>query len=343
MIAGIAWSAIRWRGRASPGPAGADRGPSCSPTSPQPRPSARANDDRRASVSAGSSRRWWWPARRRSPSGARHAWRSADRGAVASSTFDHGLTLVPGSEPLRLDDPRLAAARPVIPMSAHSSSGRACRSLCRPGGRAYHRPALLRRPVRRPFGGRSEAIAAQRFPRPARHASRVHNCRRMSTRGEHLVHGDRGFATGGGAHAAPSPRLSRQCWTRSPGGSRGGIETRCPRERAPHRLQCAGAGRGGAPLELDGAGSSGDSGFGRLVQGLDPRRMVEPGPRRDLRIVLGKRGHARRRRPRQGPVPLVNALAHRLRDNAPRQGERQTSPPTMTWATISIPRGSTRR
>ena len=90
MIAGVAWSAIRWRRHASTR-AGRrrSRGASCSPTSRSTSPRAAGPSGRppSASVSAGSSRRWWWQARRRSPSGA-GAWHgeAPTGGAMASST-----------------------------------------------------------------------------------------------------------------------------------------------------------------------------------------------------------------------------------------------------------------
>ena len=71
--------------------------------------------------------------------------------------------------------------------------------------------------------------------------------------------------------------------------------------------------------QLDGAGPAGDSGLGRLVQGVGAGRMVEPRPGAVFELFMRQRRPARRHRPRQGPVPLVNALAHRLRDNAPRR------------------------
>jgi len=39
------------------------------------------------------------------------AWRSANRRGNGELDFEHGLTVFPGSEPLNLDDPRLAAAK----------------------------------------------------------------------------------------------------------------------------------------------------------------------------------------------------------------------------------------
>ncbi len=53
-------------------------------------------------------------------------------------------------------------------------------------------------------------------------------------------------------------------------------------------------------------------------------------------VSLGDIGRAK------GPFRLINALAHRLRDNAPARRGR-TSPPTTISATTSIRPGSTRR
>ena len=129
----------------------------------------------------------------------------------------------------------------------------------------------------------------------------------MSTRGEHLVRADRRFATGGGiARAARRAGLFAGCSTRSTARL---DERRARRHRCPTAASAGSASARPAPsaavrsAQLDGAGSAGDLGLGRLVQGVDAGRMVEPRSGRDLRAVLGQRRAARRRRPRQGPVP----------------------------------------
>ena len=119
-----------------------------------------------------------------------------------------------------------AAARTRSRTSAPSSSGRACR-WCR---------ASTAMPISRTSAS-TAAFAVQpcdsraaQLPRPARQSGvRVHNSPVMSTRGEHLVRADRGFATGGGLVARLTAPASRRCSTRSTGGSScGGIEATLP-------------------------------------------------------------------------------------------------------------------
>ena len=65
------------------------------------------------------------------------AWRSADRRGNGELDFEHGLTLFPGSEPLNLDDPRLAAAKARDPHVRAFLVWSRMPMVLRLGGRAY--------------------------------------------------------------------------------------------------------------------------------------------------------------------------------------------------------------
>ena len=65
------------------------------------------------------------------------AWRSADRRGNGDLDFEHGLTLLPGSEPLNLDDPRLAAAKARDPHVRAFLVWSRMPMVLRLGGRAY--------------------------------------------------------------------------------------------------------------------------------------------------------------------------------------------------------------
>jgi cyclopropane-fatty-acyl-phospholipid synthase len=145
----------------------------------------------------------------------------------------------------------------------------------------------------------------------------------MSTRGAHLVHGDRGFTTGGGVVArlmAPAiggilDRIDRRL-------ERGGIDVTLPegtRRRLGFRAPAA-----TAVVELKSwmslvrlavSGSVGWYKAWELGEWVSP----DPVPLFELfsvnSVSLGEIGRAK------GPARWVNALAHRLRDNAPRQAK----------------------
>jgi cyclopropane-fatty-acyl-phospholipid synthase len=145
----------------------------------------------------------------------------------------------------------------------------------------------------------------------------------MSTRGAHLVHGDRGFTTGGGLVArlmAPAiggilDRIDLRL-------ERGGIDVTLP-DGTRRRL---GFRRPGATavvelkswmslVRLAVSGSVGWYKAWELGEWVSP----DPVPLFELfsvnSVSLGEIGRAK------GPARWVNALAHRLRDNAPRQAK----------------------
>ena len=182
------------------------------------------------------------------------------------------------------------------------------------------------------------------LPHPARQARPG-----MNSRG----HGDAGGASGAWAIAVsrPAADLSRgssrpplpRCSTRSTAASRSAGSKRHSLAESERRIGFRAPGPTAVPhRQLDGAGSPCDLGIGRVVQGLGAPRMVEPRAGRIFElfsanaVALGEVGRAK------GPFRWINALAHRLRDNAPAKA-RRTSPPTTTSATTSTPPGSTRR
>lgn len=65
------------------------------------------------------------------------AWRSADRRGSGDFDFEQGLTLFPGSEPLNLDDPRLAAAKARDPHVRAFLVWSRMPMVLRLGGKAY--------------------------------------------------------------------------------------------------------------------------------------------------------------------------------------------------------------
>src|SRR4051812_13112648 len=141
----------------------------------------------------------------------------------------------------------------------------------------------------------------------------------MSTRGEHLVHADRGFATGGGALARiAAPAFSKVLGDIDRKLASGGFAPTLP---------------GGQPPRL-GFRVAGPSASVRLVSWMSIVRLAtsgsvgwykawtlgewsSPDPVAVFEIfsanaaALGEIGRAK------GPFRLVNALSHRLRDNAP--------------------------
>jgi cyclopropane-fatty-acyl-phospholipid synthase len=145
----------------------------------------------------------------------------------------------------------------------------------------------------------------------------------MSSRGTHLVHGDRGFTTGGGLIArllAPAiggvlDRIDRRL-------DRGGIDVTLP-NGTRRRLGFRGAGATGVVelkswmslVRLAVSGSVGWYKAWELGEWISP----DPVPLFELfsanAVSLGEIGRAK------GPNRWVNWLAHRLRDNAPNQAK----------------------
>ncbi|MDQ2705266.1 MAG: cyclopropane-fatty-acyl-phospholipid synthase family protein [Pseudomonadota bacterium] len=145
----------------------------------------------------------------------------------------------------------------------------------------------------------------------------------MSTRGAHLVHGDRGFTTGGGLVARlMSPaiggildRIDRRL-------ERGGIDVTLPEGtrrrlgfRAPGATAVVELKSWMSLVRLAVSGSVGWYKAWELGEWVSP----DPVPLFELfsvnSVSLGEIGRAK------GPARWVNALAHRLRDNAPRQAK----------------------
>src|SRR4051795_11503391 len=80
------------------------------------------------------------------------------------------------------------------------------------------------------FRGPSDASSARILSSSrSTKARRIHNCADMSTRGEHLVRADRGFATGGGLVARfTMPAISKVLEQIDSRLARGGIEATLP-------------------------------------------------------------------------------------------------------------------
>ena len=146
----------------------------------------------------------------------------------------------------------------------------------------------------------------------------------MSTRGAHLVHGDRGFSTGGGlvarlaapAFARVVDRIDRRLET-------GGVEVTLPGGSC-RRLGFRSAGPT-AVVELDSWMAlvrlvlSGSVGWYKAWE-LGEWSSPDPVPLFELfsanAVSLGRVARAK------GPARWANAFAHRLRDNAPRRARR---------------------
>lgn len=146
----------------------------------------------------------------------------------------------------------------------------------------------------------------------------------MTARGEHLVQADRGFATGGGLLArmtAPVIRLVlRQLDRRL---ECGGIETTLP-DGSKRRLGFRGPGavavvRLSSWMALVRLATSGSVGWYK-AWALGEWSSPDPVAIFELfsanAAALGSLGRAK------GPFRLVNSLAHRLRDNAPRKARQ---------------------
>jgi cyclopropane-fatty-acyl-phospholipid synthase len=141
----------------------------------------------------------------------------------------------------------------------------------------------------------------------------------MSTRGEHLVRADRGFATGGGALARlTAPAFSKVLDQIDGQLACGSIETRLP-NGSVRRLGSDTDGpkavvRLSSWLALVRLATSGSVGWYKAWtlgewSSPDPVRVFELFSANA--VALGDIGRAK------GPFRWINALAHRLRDNAP--------------------------
>jgi cyclopropane-fatty-acyl-phospholipid synthase len=146
----------------------------------------------------------------------------------------------------------------------------------------------------------------------------------MSTRGEHLVRADRGFATGGGLVARlTAPALSKLLAEIDRFLPKGGIEVILP-DGTERRLGFRGVGptavvRLSSWLALVRLATSGSVGWYKAWtlgewSSLDPVTVFESFSANA--VPLGDIGRAK------GPFRWINALAHRLRDNAPRKARQ---------------------
>jgi cyclopropane-fatty-acyl-phospholipid synthase len=141
----------------------------------------------------------------------------------------------------------------------------------------------------------------------------------MADRGEHLVKADRGFAVGGGLFARlVSPAINRVLDQLDAGLLKGGIETTLPDGgqrkigfRAPGPKAIVEFKSWMALVRLATSGSVGWYKAWALGEWSSP----DPVPLFELfslnAVALGEAGRAK------GPFRWINALAHRLRDNAP--------------------------
>jgi cyclopropane-fatty-acyl-phospholipid synthase len=143
----------------------------------------------------------------------------------------------------------------------------------------------------------------------------------MSTRGEHLVHADRGFATGGGMLARiAAPAFSKVLGEIDRKLASGGLDATLPSGQR-HRLGFRAAGPNASVrlvswMALARLATSGSVGWYKAWT-LDEWSSPDPVAIFELfsanAAALGDVGRAK------GPFRWVNALAHRLRDNAPRK------------------------
>src|SRR5690348_14870252 len=198
-------------------------------------------------------------------------------------------------------------------MSAPSSSGRGCRW----SSRRTATPSS-------PTSASTIAITASAARTSSSRSTiwrRVHNCAVMSTRGEHLVRADRRFATGGGVVARlTAPAIERVLDQIDRRLVHGGIETTLP-DGSVRRLGFHAPGpnasvRLASWLALVRLATSGSVGWYKAWtlgewSSADPVAIFELFSANA--IPLGDVGRAK------GPFRWVNALAHRLRDNAPRK------------------------
>ena len=145
----------------------------------------------------------------------------------------------------------------------------------------------------------------------------------MSTRGAHLVHGDKRFTTGGGLLARLfAPGITSVLDRIDSKLESGGIDATLP-DGSRRRLGFHGAGPA-ARLEINSwlalvrLAISGSVGWYKAWE-LGEWTSPDPVPLFELfsvnAVSLGELGRAK------GPARWLNALAHRLRDNAPRQAK----------------------
>src|SRR5438477_7743332 len=146
----------------------------------------------------------------------------------------------------------------------------------------------------------------------------------MSTRGEHLVRADRGFATGGGLLARLiSPAFDRLLEEIGPRIECGGLQALLP-NGGERRLGFRGPGpsavvRIASWMALARLATSGSVGWYKAWtlgewSSPDPVAIFELFSANA--VPLGDTGRAK------GPFRWINALAHRLRDNAPRKAPK---------------------
>ncbi|GAA3892810.1 cyclopropane-fatty-acyl-phospholipid synthase family protein [Sphingomonas limnosediminicola] len=143
----------------------------------------------------------------------------------------------------------------------------------------------------------------------------------MSTRGEHLLRADRGFATGGARLARiAAPAFSKVLDQLDRKLALGGMETTLPdgscRRLGFHRRGPEAIVRLNSWMALLRLATSGSVGWYKSWtlgewSSPDPVRIFELFSANA--VALGDVGRAK------GPFRLVNAIAHRLRDNAPRK------------------------
>ncbi|MBW0006090.1 MAG: class I SAM-dependent methyltransferase [Sphingomonas sp.] len=146
----------------------------------------------------------------------------------------------------------------------------------------------------------------------------------MSTRGEHLVRADRGFATGGGILARlTAPAISKMLEEIDRRLPRGGIEVVLPdgdkrrlgfHADGPHAVVRLSSWL--AVVRLATSGSVGWYKAWTLGEWSSPDPVTVFETFSANAIELGELGRAK------GPFRWVNALAHRLRDNAPRKARK---------------------
>jgi cyclopropane-fatty-acyl-phospholipid synthase len=143
----------------------------------------------------------------------------------------------------------------------------------------------------------------------------------MSTRGEHLVHADRRFATGGGLLARLTvPAISKVLHEIDRRLTCGGIElvlpqgtTRCLGSHAKGPKAVVRLSSWLALIRLAASGSVGWYKAWALGEWSSPNPVAVFEVFSANAVPLGEVGRAK------GPFRWVNALAHRLRDNAPRK------------------------
>src|SRR3954452_25305524 len=143
----------------------------------------------------------------------------------------------------------------------------------------------------------------------------------MSTRGEHLVRADRGFATGGGNLAWwISPAFDRLVAEMGKRIERGGLEATLP-DGSRHRLGFRAPGPSATVhisswMALVRLATSGSVGWYKACT-LNEWSSADPVALFELfsanAVPLGDMGRAK------GVFRWINAVAHRLRDNAPRK------------------------